>query len=275
MTERTLHKAAPRDRAAILRYLRAEPEVNLFIVGDILTLGISSDISDLFIQGPPRGIEGVLFRWRTSLLPYAHDPSADLSPLAGQANRFLAQPGEWMLSGKQAVVRAVEARLRRRPDHAQDHFLCVCRKLTLEVPLPQLPLVRPATGADAPAINALLARIEEFHSPRLTDAELRAEIAGGRRRIALVRDPADHRLLSMASAVAETGDAAMIIAVATDPEFRGRGYASACVARLVKGLNRRGRSACLFYNNPVAGRIYQRLGFREIGRWRMLTFGRR
>jgi len=179
-----------------------------------------------------------------------------------------------MLSGKQAVVRAVEARLRRKPDHAKDHFLCVCRKLELSIPPEHLALVRTAAGADAPQVNALLARIEEFRSPRLTDEELRSEIEGGMRRIAIVRSTDDARVVSTASASAETPEAAMIIAVATDPEFRGRGYASACTAQLVKELNERGKSACLFYNDPAAGRIYQRLGFREIGRWRMLTFGR-
>ncbi|TKI86654.1 GNAT family N-acetyltransferase, partial [Bacillus cereus] len=29
------------------------------------------------------------------------------------------------------------------------------------------------------------------------------------------------------------------------------------------------RTLCLFYNNPVAGRIYKRLGFKDIGMWTM------
>ena len=274
MAQSTLRKATERDRAAVLRYLRAEPEVNLFIVGDILARGFSCDINEVFIQGTPRRIEGVLLRWRRSLIPYARDLSADLAPLAGQAGHFLASQGDWMLSGKQAVVRAVEARLRRKPDHARDHFLCACRKLELGIPLEHLALVRVAAGTDSPQVNALTARIEEFPGPQLTDAELRSEIEGGTRRVAVIRNPADGRVISMASAVTETPEAAMIIAVATDPRFRGRGYASACAAQLVQDLNRRGKSACLFYNNPAAGRIYQQLGFREIGRWRMLTFGR-
>jgi len=274
VTESSLRKATERDRAAVLRYLRAEPEANLFIVGDILSFGFASDLLELFLQGPPRRIEGVLLRWRRSLLSYTHDLAVDLTPVAEQANRFLAGEGRWTLSGKQAVVQAVEARLRRKPDEAKDHFLCLCRTLEPTMPLKALGLVRIAMSAEAPEINALLERVEIFHASRLSNAELRSEIERGTRRVAIIGDPADGRLVSQASVVAETEQAAMIVAVATDPAFRGRGYASACTAFLVRELNRRGKSACLFYNNPAAGRIYQRLGFREIGRWRMLTFGR-
>jgi len=272
--EPLLRKATERDRAAVMRYLRAEPEASLFIVGDILARGISSDIHELFIQGAARKIEGVLLRWRTSLIPYAQELSADFAPLAEQASRFLAGEGHWTLSGKQALIGAVEKRLRRKPDEAKDHFLCRCLRLKPEISLEALPRVRNATVADAAEIAALLERIEEFTGPQLSAAEMRSEIEGATRRVTLIREPAGGRVVAAASVVAETPEAAMIVGVATDPAFRGRGYASACTARLVQELNGRGKSACLFYNNPVAGRIYRRLGFSEIGRWRILIFGR-
>ena len=42
--------------------------------------------------------------------------------------------------------------------------------------------------------------------------------------------------------------------------------------RLVVDLEARGKSSVLFFDNPAAGSIYHRLGFRDIGHWRMLTF---
>lgn len=32
---------------------------------------------------------------------------------------------------------------------------------------------------------------------------------------------------------------------------------------------------CLFYDNPAAGRIYKRIGFRDIGKWCMWTYARK
>ena len=65
----------------------------------------------------------------------------------------------------------------------------------------------------------------------------------------------------------------MIIGVAThpDPKYRRQGYATACTAALVKDLASRGKSACLFYENPQAGSIYKRIGFRDQGMWRMIS----
>jgi hypothetical protein len=64
----------------------------------------------------------------------------------------------------------------------------------------------------------------------------------------------------------------MLIGVCTEERHRRKGYASACVYYLVSSLERRGKSACLFFRNPAAGAIYHRLGFKDIGMWTMLRF---
>ena len=54
------------------------------------------------------------------------------------------------------------------------------------------------------------------------------------------------------------------------PTVRGRGYAAAVVSYLSLYLQQRGKLPVLFYENPVAGRVYRRLGFEEVGRWAVL-----
>lgn len=52
--------------------------------------------------------------------------------------------------------------------------------------------------------------------------------------------------------------------VYTPPEFRGRGYASACVAQVSQGKRQAGASeVCLFTDqaNPTSNKIYQAIGF--------------
>lgn len=39
--------------------------------------------------------------------------------------------------------------------------------------------------------------------------------------------------------------------------------------KLMADVLEEGKSLCLFYDNPEAGRIYKRLGFKDIGRWTM------
>ena len=50
---------------------------------------------------------------------------------------------------------------------------------------------------------------------------------------------------------------------------RGQGLASACMRVLCRRLLENRDAVCLFYDNPAAGRIYKRLGFRDIGFWAM------
>ncbi|MDO9065822.1 MAG: GNAT family N-acetyltransferase, partial [Chloroflexota bacterium] len=50
-----------------------------------------------------------------------------------------------------------------------------------------------------------------------------------------------------------------------------RGYASAVVSSLCADLLARGKTPHLFYreDNDAAGRIYRRLGFGPVGRWKL------
>ena len=84
----------------------------------------------------------------------------------------------------------------------------------------------------------------------------------------LGRRPA--RIVS-AGLLSPDGEAAGLIGgVYTMPTVRGRGYAAAVVSYLSLYLQQRGKLPVLFYENPVAGRVYRRLGFEEVGRWAVL-----
>lgn len=78
------------------------------------------------------------------------------------------------------------------------------------------------------------------------------------------------RIASCALLNVESSDAGLIGGVYTLPAARGKGYAAACTAALSIDLQQDGKVPVLFYENPVAGRVYRRLGFTEAGRWAVL-----
>ncbi|MDD3192832.1 MAG: GNAT family N-acetyltransferase [Oscillospiraceae bacterium] len=59
--------------------------------------------------------------------------------------------------------------------------------------------------------------------------------------------------------------AALIGSVATDPAFRGRGYAVALVFSLADRAQKSGRIPFVICQNPAAVRVYERVGFRPWG----------
>jgi uncharacterized protein len=78
------------------------------------------------------------------------------------------------------------------------------------------------------------------------------------------------RIASCALLNVEGADAGLIGGVYTLPSARGKGYAGACTALLAADLQRDGKTPCLFYENPIAGKVYRRLGFDDASRWAVL-----
>lgn len=84
------------------------------------------------------------------------------------------------------------------------------------------------------------------------------------------------RVASAALSSAEGGGAAMLGGVATRAEYRGRGLSARCVGALCSHLFRNGTlTVSLFYleDNRAAGRVYEKLGFRDTGHWLLAPLG--
>jgi len=63
-------------------------------------------------------------------------------------------------------------------------------------------------------------------------------------------------------------DAGIIRAVYTPVALRRHGYATALVEGISRMLAEEDVTPCLMYDDPAAGRIYQRIGYRDFGHWR-------
>lgn len=75
------------------------------------------------------------------------------------------------------------------------------------------------------------------------------------------------RVAACAMTVACCEDAALIGAVATRPESRGKGYASACVLTLSSMLQQKNKMVLLSPKNEYAHRLYDKIGFTVVGEW--------
>lgn len=74
----------------------------------------------------------------------------------------------------------------------------------------------------------------------------------------------DKGIISVAQTDFETMDGAVIVGVATDIKYRGKGLATECLIWLCNTLLKEGKDIYLQYDNLEAGRIYERLGFERI-----------
>ncbi|WP_066270954.1 GNAT family N-acetyltransferase [Heyndrickxia acidicola] len=79
-------------------------------------------------------------------------------------------------------------------------------------------------------------------------------------------------MVSTASTQAEKNNIAILVGVATPPQYRGKGFATRVVAKLCNDVINDGKVIYLFYNNPTAGSIYKKIGFQEVGEWMVMGF---
>ncbi len=78
----------------------------------------------------------------------------------------------------------------------------------------------------------------------------------------------DGRPVSLAGRGRHTTHGAVIGSVYTPPAFRGRGYASSCVAALSRQMLDAGWRFCALFTdlaNPISNSIYQKIGYRPLG----------
>lgn len=78
----------------------------------------------------------------------------------------------------------------------------------------------------------------------------------------------DGKIVSVAQSDFETEDAAVIVGVATDSDYQGKGLATECLQSLCDTLQNEGKDLYLQYNNMDAEGIYEKLGFKKIDRVR-------
>ena len=264
-----MYRAKSDDIDRIMDFVSLEPEFNIFTIGDLEQFGLDNDKCKVFLHAENDTIKALILLYHTYLTLYLRDTEIDMQPITNQLN-VLINEGATALSGKKTLIEAAQPAIAKKAKSVSNHYFAKSSPFT---PIHGLSdqSVEYATHEDAVEIIALFDKIPEFQGNNDV-GEFAQTIKDGTRKTTLLK--VDDKIVSTASSVAETNDSAMIIGVATEPDerYRKRGYASACVFRLVKDLKKKGKSACLFYDNPAAGSIYKKMGFQNIGFWKMIRF---
>jgi uncharacterized protein len=107
---------------------------------------------------------------------------------------------------------------------------------------------------------------EALHTSAALDAREEAESKVGRQMMYIWELP-DGRVVTMAGKTRPTSQVMSISLVYTPPAYRGRGYASNCVAALSQHLLDEGWKKCSLVTdlaNPTSNSIYQKIGYRPV-----------
>ncbi|MDH7487956.1 MAG: GNAT family N-acetyltransferase [Anaerolineae bacterium] len=258
----SIRPLTPADEPLLLAVLRGDPHNNLFLIGNLLTLGMGEP--DLEYWGCYSGdrLAGVLMRYRANWC--LHDAGgADFAAMAAVLDDHPA--GARVITGEYGLVSRLWEHVRNYEAY-EDH----CSRLAVMEALVELPGVGPARRANEDDVPGLVALYNEAGEMARDAAAVQRVLAHGR----IFVSEEDGCIVAAALTNAETPELAMVGGVYTLPSRHNRGHATACMSALCHELLREGIQPCLFYDNPQAGSIYRRLGFREIGTWRLLRLRR-
>jgi predicted GNAT family acetyltransferase len=251
-----------RDRVKILAYVSVEPEFNIFFIGDIENFGVDCPEVSVYAGGENDRWDCLVLRYINDYVVYSRDNLYDAAAVAG----FLrAQQNAGMISGKLSSVALLEPYFPERK--LRSTILTKCTGVLKSFPAPREIDIRMLTPDDAEAIVDLMFQIDEFSSTYTNrDESIRKQKISLSHGSTCCGAFEGGTLVASAQTTAENSLSAMVVGVATHPDRRGRGYASAVVSQLCRDAFTKGkRFLCLFYDNPTAGRIYNKVGFAPIG----------
>ncbi len=265
-----MRKLLDNERAKLMEYVSIEPEMNLFIIGDVEHFGLESENVEVFVHEVQGQWDFILLRYMENFLIYSPSENYD----AQAAAEFLHQQGAGLniISGKSDLVSRL---LPYFPGwHGQETFMARLNRVQFLPELPENTELRRMTADDATDIVSLNGQIEEFRDSvigreKQAIEELRFKLMNqaGRNWGAFC----DGELVSTVATAADNSISSMLVGVATLPFARKKGLASALVANLCAELLQEGKQfVCLFYDNPAAGSIYRKVGFQEVGGYTMM-----
>lgn len=263
----TPHILTNKDIPAVLDYIAHEQEINLFIEGDIELYGLESETVTLYAFN--EDWDCLVLRYFENYLITSNKAQPDLKPVA----EFLKKQTMLCLSAKESLLLQLQHYF---PEvTVQGTYLCRLDKEHLRVAQPDGRCITKLGPNDSQAIVDLYKQIQEFAKPYLEHEQ---------EKLHQTKDNFEKgclgygiyeagTLVCTANITARTKSGAMIVGVATHPSYRKKGYASLVMSELCTQCFLDGLSfLCLFYDNPLAGAIYHRLGFETIGRWGMMRF---
>lgn len=262
-----LRLANEKDRRIVLEYCLEEPNINLFIIGDIENFGFDKEFQDVWIQIDKDAITGIVLRYHTNFIIY----SKDLDMNFIEVSELLRDKEAKVISGKLSVINKIICNL-NDGYNKREMFFCELKDRSKLHDVGNID-IKIATSEDAMDIAKAYEDIKEFKGMYSEDInerfnQINNRIVSKEGMHMFIKE--DNTIITHGNTTASTTVNAMIGGIFTNPNYRKKGLARKIVSALAKSLIEEEKSACLFFDNEEAGKIYYELGFENIDKWAML-----
>ena len=258
-----IRKLIEADRVPVLEYLYQDVNFNIFPIGDIEAFGFDNLVQVIYGEFDEEGhYLSIFLRYRDNGIYYSHNNHFNVEWLKifdiERFNNF---------SGKTELTNLIKPYLKEFTSHQM--YFCRANHLNYDGLIDESEIRNLRTEDDCSKLFDLLVNIEEFQIGRQGKEEFIKNKMDSENKMGITLFiKQEDKVVSTVAATAETTKNAMIVGVATDKDYRHKGYATKLLISLMnRYINQKKKELCLFYDNPEAGKIYLRLGFEYIGTW--------
>jgi predicted GNAT family acetyltransferase len=259
-------KLSAKHKNILLDYIYNEKDWNLFMIGDYENYGIETYFQSFWGEFDENNrLIAVLMKYYEGLIFTAINDQYDVDSFVEVINSL----NYTILSGKEDIVKNFTSRINFNSVKSTYYAKIDKDTLNLDKEFTNYNIIS-CSETDSDYIKDvvnLTNSIEEFSVSSDYDRIVNSIKDKSGRVYALFNG---NKVVSAAQLTAENSSSGMVMAVCTDKDYRGKGYATYTLCKLCNDLVSSNKILCLFYDNPVAGKIYKRIGFRDIGKWSML-----
>lgn len=254
------------DKAMLMAFLNKEPEYNLYIIGDVNNFGFDGAYTSVYGEFRDGELFSVLSQNYLHLVYYAKSKGFNKEWLD-----VMEKFEFYFLSGKAELIKEIHPYF---PDMWDDKLDFAKSTTFTEEEGLTYDYVRILTSREeALKVYDMLSKIEELDTVGMKTREEFADYllrhSGENGTTAYIME--DDKVVASASAVFESDYSAMIVSVGTDKQYRGKGYGKKVMHYLMNlYVNEKKKTLCLYYDDPRAEALYQKLGFIDVGDWIML-----
>jgi hypothetical protein len=256
-----MKKISIEESKKLLPYLRKEKDYNVFIIGDIENASSEKEYMDVYLDGSIDNPKGVLLRYFDYFVIYTDDKT----DYKTAAEIIMNHNKPKSLNGKVNVINKMKPYLQKLIKKEESYSFLVLKELNYYDSDYEINKV---TVDSIGKVIEFLKTIEEFEN--IDERFFVSDIKNQTARCYFIE--VDNRVVSTASSTAESTVGAIIADVATDKEYRNRGYAKAILSKLCSDLLNEGKTPYILYDNPYAGKLYKSIGFKKIAFWKILRF---
>lgn len=261
-----IRKLIENDRIKLLEYLYTEGSLNIFIIGDIEAFGFDKDFQTIYGEFDEQSnYISVLLFYKENSIFYSRKRIFNKQWI----EIFNKHTNTSYLSGASSMINKIIPyfpNFKVKPMYFSEAF-----ELKEELEETKYSIVKVTTIEHCAKLFDILKSIDEFGYKNKPKQEFIEDKMSSIEMGSTYFIEENGIALSTVATTAETTISAMVVGVATLESARNKGLATILMKHLMyEYFIKKGKYLCLFYDNPKAGNIYKRLGFKDVDKWIML-----